>query len=83
MVPSGILLGSILSIVLTGPSADVTAAILNGIASGTFIYIALVDILLEQFTDAKHKFWKYMFCFFGFLSITGMFLLFDEGDATE
>jgi len=78
MVPVGIILGSLLSLLLTGRTADVTAAILNGIASGTFIYIALVDILLEQFQDAKYKFYKYMSLIFGFLLITGLFLLFDE-----
>jgi len=78
MVPSGLVIGSILSVALESETATLLTAILNGIASGTFIYIALVDILLEQFTDAKHKFFKYIFCFIGFISITGMFLLFDE-----
>jgi len=80
MVPSGLLLGAILSVTLEGGSAALTTAILNGIASGTFIYIALVDILLEQFTEAHLKFWKFMFCAFGFMLITLMFVLFDEGE---
>jgi zinc transporter 1/2/3 len=44
MVPSGLVLGSILSVALSGETATLTTAILNGIASGTFIYIALVGI---------------------------------------
>jgi zinc transporter 1/2/3 len=79
MVPFGLVLGSILSLILSGESAILTTAILNGIASGTFIYIAIVDILLEQFNDAHYKFYKYMFTFFGFFVITGLFLMFDEG----
>ena len=80
MVPIGLIVGSVLSLVLAGDTANFTAAILNGIASGTFIYIALVDILLEEFKDAKNKFFKYTFCFLGFVVITGLFLLFDEDE---
>jgi hypothetical protein len=39
-----------------------------------------VDILLEQFNDANLRFFKYIFLAAGFILITGMFLMFDEGE---
>lgn len=53
-------------------------AVVSGIASGTFIYIALVDILLREFTVPQDKWIKYLLCCIGFGLITASILLFDE-----
>jgi len=77
MVPSGIVVGLILSFVVTGQASDVIQAFVGGIASGTFIYIALVDVLLVEFSVARDKWWKYLLTVFGFTVITLSVLLFD------
>jgi len=77
MVPSGIVIGLILSFVVTGQASDVIQAFVGGIASGTFIYIALVDVLLVEFSVARDKWWKYLLTVFGFTVITLSVLLFD------
>jgi zinc transporter ZupT len=78
MVPGGIVVGVILSYVVTGKASDIIQAIVGGLASGTFIYIALVDVLLVEFQTAKDKWWKYVLAIFGFVVITLSVLLFDE-----
>jgi len=77
MVPSGIVVGLILSFVVTGQASDIIQAFVGGIASGTFIYIALVDVLLVEFAVARDKWWKYLLTVFGFTVITLSVLLFD------
>lgn len=41
----GIIVGSVLAIILEGRAADIIEALVGGVASGTFIYIALVVCL--------------------------------------
>jgi len=77
MVPAGIVVGLILSFVVTGRASDIIQAFVGGIASGTFIYIALVDVLLVEFSSARDKWWKYLLTLFGFTVITLSVLLFD------
>jgi len=83
MVPSGILIGLILSFVVTGQASDIVQAFVGGIASGTFIYIALVDVLLVEFEVARDKWWKYLLTIFGFTVITLSVLLFDTDTTSE
>eukprot|EP00659_Diplonema_papillatum_P004275 gene4275-6609_t len=49
--PLGILLGWMLEASLTGPTASQATAVLDAAASGTFIYIAVVDTLIEEFSN--------------------------------
>jgi len=77
MVPCGIIVGLILSFGVTGQASDVIQAFVGGIASGTFIYVALVDILLVESSVARDKWWKYLLTVFGFTVITLSVLLFD------
>jgi len=78
MAPLGLLLGALLSIVVSGRAELIVNAVVSGIASGTFIYIALVDILLREFTNPQDKWLKYLLCWIGFGLITASILLFDE-----
>jgi len=78
MAPLGILAGIILSYAISGNSQLIVDAIISSFASGTFIYIALVDILLKEFVDPTDKYWKYVVCWIGFALITGSIILFDD-----
>jgi len=69
MSPAGIVLGSLLSTVLSGPAAHITIGGFDGIAGGTFLYVAVLDILEEEFARASDKGIK-----FG-LFITGLALM--------
>lgn len=46
-------------------------AIVLGVGSGTFIYVAVVDILPSEFShgDDKDKFWKFLLLLVGVLAI--------------
>jgi len=78
MVPCGIVIGIILSYVVSGQASNIIQAFVGGIAAGTFIYIALVDVLLVEFAVARDKWWKYLLTLFGFTVITLSVLLFDS-----
>jgi len=78
MVPCGIVIGLILSYVVSGQASNIIQAFVGGIAAGTFIYIALVDVLLVEFAVARDKWWKYLLTLFGFTVITLSVLLFDS-----
>jgi len=82
MVPSGIVIGLILSFIVTGDASNLIQAFVGGLASGTFIYIALVDVLLVEFAVARDKWLKYLLTVFGFTVITLSVLLFDT-DTSE
>lgn len=53
--PFGILLGWLLSHVLVGALNSLTTEIVKGIAAGTFVYVALAEILLEEFAPPGHS----------------------------
>ncbi len=58
MEPAGVLLGWSLSAVLDGQVAA-TTGILTALASGTFIYVVTVDVLLPEFeVSARDKYLK-------------------------
>jgi len=52
--PAGILLGWLMSSVLVGATNSLTTEIVKGIAAGTFVYVALAEILLEEFSPTTH-----------------------------
>jgi len=49
MTPIGILLGYLLEQVLADRPGEITTSVLTAIAAGTFIYVALVDIMTVEF----------------------------------
>jgi solute carrier family 39 (zinc transporter), member 1/2/3 len=51
MTPLGLLMGIGLKASLHGTSAQAFEAIFDALAAGTFLYIALLDILVEEFTE--------------------------------
>jgi len=52
----------------------VTSIVLS-IAGGTFIYIACSEILIHEFADHTHRYWKFLFFAIGCASITLLWLL--------
>jgi len=66
MEPAGVLLGWSLSAVLDGRMAAATG-ILTALASGTFIYVATVDVLLPEFeVSARDKYLKSLLATLGY-----------------
>ena len=61
-LPSGLLAGTLLLLFLSEEATLVLQGFFISLASGTFIYVAVVDILLAEFTKTKDKYAK-MFLF--------------------
>ncbi len=53
MTPIGILIGTVVSALLDSSGEQVFEAVFDAIAAGTFIYIASLDILREEFLPPK------------------------------
>jgi zinc transporter 1/2/3 len=66
--PIGIIIGTIWSGILEGPNADLIEGAFDGVAAGTFLYIAVVDILAEEF-NREHSIRMYAFAFLGFAAM--------------
>ncbi len=55
----------------------VTSIVLS-LAGGTFIYIACSEILIHEFADPKHRYWKFLVTMIGAATITLLWLLHEE-----
>ncbi|KAL0220762.1 hypothetical protein RCL1_000616 [Eukaryota sp. TZLM3-RCL] len=70
--PVGQLIGLLFSTVFTSEVSTLFAAIFSSLGSGTFIYVALAEILhpeLAKKATKREKFIKIGFCAFGFISV--------------
>ncbi|MFH1627836.1 MAG: ZIP family metal transporter [Pseudomonadota bacterium] len=65
MTPIGILLGLGCMELLTGRAEKIFEAGFDALAAGTFLYVALLDILEEEFAGHKHRPLKFAFVFGG------------------
>jgi zinc transporter 1/2/3 len=65
MTPIGILLGIGFMKVLSGNAEQVFEAGFDGLAAGTFLYVALLDILQEEFAKQLHRPLKFALVFAG------------------
>jgi len=84
MGPLGLVIGSTLYVFLEGDAGTVITALLTATASGTFIYVAIVDILLEEFTSARDKYLKFALAVGGFAAMTCLLFAFPhEHDSDE
>lgn len=84
MCPLGILLGSGLYTAVAGSTAgELTTAVLTAIASGTFVYVAIVDILLEEFQTARDKYIKFLLAVVGFAAMASLLFAFDHDHGGE
>jgi zinc transporter 1/2/3 len=57
MTPLGIGLGEFVSSRIQGETSTIVSGIINAIAAGTFLYVAIVDILHEEF-ESKERRWE-------------------------
>jgi zinc transporter 1/2/3 len=60
MTPIGIILGAILSASLTGHAALLTEGIFDALAAGTFIYVAILDVIGEEFSLPGDRLAKFL-----------------------
>jgi zinc transporter ZupT len=66
MTPLGGLIGMAALGVLQGPVQYIFTGIVTGFAAGTFVYVAVIDILLVEFESASHQYAKSVSTVFGF-----------------
>lgn len=69
MSPTGVILGTFM------PESVVATSIFYCISSGTFIYIATTEVIVEEFSLSKKKWQKLVFYLLGltFLSVLKIF----------
>lgn len=60
MTPIGIIIGATISSSLTGEGESLAEAIFDGLAGGTFLYIATFGILKREFSEPSHLVAKYL-----------------------
>lgn len=65
MTPIGILLGLGCMEILSGAAEQMFEAGFDGLAAGTFLYVALLDILEKEFADRLHRPLKFALVFSG------------------
>jgi zinc transporter 1/2/3 len=75
MTPIGIILGIS---VLHDPTNSLLAETVKAISSGTFIYIAIVEIILEEFENQRDKYWKFALVVAGSLVMCALAALHDH-----
>ncbi|NOR86837.1 MAG: hypothetical protein GQ527_04450 [Bacteroidales bacterium] len=66
MTPIGLILGSIISDIDSNRTTIWFEAIFDALAAGTFVYIAVLDIINEVFEKAKNRWLKFGFLIIGF-----------------
>jgi len=81
MTPIGIVIGVIILLSIPNASTTVVEACFLSFATGTFTYVGLIDILVEEFKEEKDKWWKYLSMLVGFVLLSVIVLtLTHEGD---
>ncbi len=58
--PSGIVLGAMLDSLLEGTAGTVTEAVFDAVAAGTFLYVAVLDIIREEFAVHEGRWLKFV-----------------------
>jgi zinc transporter 1/2/3 len=70
--PFGIMAGATLAALFSGPSGRVVEAVFDSLAAGTFLYIAVLDIIQEEFFQPQDRWYKFLLLVAG---LVGMALL--------
>ena len=79
MQPIGILIGSLLVLFLANNILLAIQGFFVSLAAGTFIYVAVVDVILQEFTAQEYKYQKFALLMIGFIAMVGLLLLFSSG----
>ena len=61
MTPIGIIIGIIINCGLTGIAQQIVTASFDALAAGTFLYVSILGIAHEEFSDHKDKLLKFIF----------------------
>jgi len=67
MTPLGIVIGSLFSAVLEEKAAYLVEAVFDGVAAGTFLYIAILDIMVQVFLQREDRWTKFLLMALGFV----------------
>jgi zinc transporter ZupT len=57
---------------------DFVSSIILSFAGGTFVYIACSEILVHEFSEKKHRYWKFLMFILGAAIITCLWFLHAE-----
>lgn len=77
-LPCGLVVGAVTVLLLTAHYALILTAIATGFGAGTFLYVAVIDILLPEFSERSDKYQKFLSCALGFIVLTCLFVFFDS-----
>ncbi|MDA2918789.1 ZIP family metal transporter [Desulfobacterota bacterium AH_259_B03_O07] len=67
MTPAGIILGSVLSNIFSNTISKELEGIFDSLAAGTFLYVAVLDIIEEEFSIPGNEWLKFVSIIVGFL----------------
>ncbi|MFC1576049.1 ZIP family metal transporter [Candidatus Omnitrophota bacterium] len=70
MTPLGILFGVTLTAFLQGKAEQILTSAFDALAAGTFLYLALIDIIEEEFIKFEYKWLKFGLLLFGLALMT-------------
>lgn len=70
--PLGIAAGTLLSQYLSGPRADLIEGCFDGIAAGTFLYVAVMEIMADEFSGRGNHRLKYFMTLIGLSVMIGL-----------
>lgn len=59
MTPLGIALGWTMTALLSGATEQLAAVVFDALAAGTFLYVALLDIIQEEFASSEDRWTKF------------------------
>ncbi|ESO04398.1 hypothetical protein HELRODRAFT_172780 [Helobdella robusta] len=78
--PFGILLGILISLFQhsNSRSNSLFAVILQGLATGTFLFVSLFEVIFPQLTQAHMELFDSLLCFFGFFLLVLLRLFFKD-----
>ena len=76
MTPLGIVFGLMLTTLFEGRSEILMEGVFDALAAGTFLYVALIDIIEKEFISLKDKGFKFVFVALGLglMSVLAIFL---------
>jgi zinc transporter ZupT len=74
--------GMIIGMIVGSEANDLMNVVFNALAAGTFFYIACSEVIVEEFSVGKYKWWKMLAFSFGAGLIVGLGLL-EAGGGEE
>lgn len=72
MTPLGVAIGAMIGVAQQGPGAALTAAIFDGLAGGSFLYVAIVNILSEEFSNTTRRVELFVATIIGFSAMAAL-----------